>query len=115
MKATVTWWDLSESTQTIDSLREYLRDEGVLPWESVPGLRLKFWVSDRAGNRWGAVMLWDRDDVDPAVLPPHRASELIGYPPQQRIRFDVEATVEGRYDEPRLGGRGLALPGFIDD
>ena len=29
MKATISWWDLSGSDQTIDSLRVYLRDEGV--------------------------------------------------------------------------------------
>jgi len=95
MKASVTWWDLTESGQTIDSLGEYLREEGVAPWVSVPGLRLKFWIADRAGNRWGAVMLWDTDDIDPGVLPPHKAQELIGYPPQHRMRFDVEAVVHG--------------------
>lgn len=114
MKASISWWDLTWSGQTIDSLREYLREEGVTPWEPVPGLRLKFWISDRATNRWGAVMLWERDDIDPATLPPHRAQELIGYPPQQRLRFDVEATVEGHYDDPRLGGLGIALQGIVD-
>jgi hypothetical protein len=110
MKATVAWWDLTHSAQTIDSLREYLRAEGVRPWASVPGLRLKFWVADRAGNRWGAVMLWDTDDVDPRSLPPHRAAELIGYPPTERVRFDVEATVTGVGAEP-----GVTFAGAGDD
>src|SRR5262245_21000190 len=87
MKATIAWWDLTDSEQTIDSLRAYLRDEGVAPWESVKGLRLKFWVADRAGNRWGAVMLWETDPGD-QPLPPHRAAELIGYPPTERVRFE---------------------------
>jgi hypothetical protein len=109
VKATIAWWDLGRSTQTIDSLRAYLRDEGVRPWASVPGLRLKFWVADRAGNRWGAVMLWDTD-ADPATLPPHRAAELIGYPPTERVRFDVEATVTGVPAVP-----GVAFIGAGDD
>jgi hypothetical protein len=109
MKATIAWWDLTDSEQTIDSLREYLRDEGVRPWASVRGLRLKFWISDREGNRWGAVMLWESADAGTQVLPPHRATELIGYPPTERVRFDVEATIEGVHSEPNLSGLGLAL------
>ena len=109
MKASVTWWDLTDSTQTIDSLRDYLRDEGVSPWTSVKGLRLKFWVSDRVGNRWGAVMLWESDDFLDQPLPPHRAMELIGYPPTERVRFEVEATVEGMFAVAGLAGLGLAF------
>jgi hypothetical protein len=110
MRATVAWWDLDHSTQTIDSLREHLRDGAVAPWTDVPGLRLKFWISDRAGNRWGAVMLWESGHpADGQPLPPHRALELIGYPPTERVRFDVEATVEGRYEMAALSGLGLAL------
>lgn len=110
MRATIAWWDLTESEQTIDSLRGYLRDGGVEPWESVPGLRLKFWVSDRAGNRWGAVMLWENGaTADARSLPPHRAAELIGYPPTERLPFEVEATVEGVFSTTRLAGHGLAL------
>jgi hypothetical protein len=111
MKATIAWWDLTDSEQTIDSLREYLRGEAVQPWSSVRGLRLKFWISDRVGNRWGAVMLWESDDIDDQPLPPHRAAELIGYPPTERVRFDIEATIEGFFSDPELSGRGLALEG----
>ncbi|MFC0108427.1 hypothetical protein [Kibdelosporangium aridum] len=102
MKATIAWWDLSRSTQTIDSLRDYLRSEGVKPWADVPGLRLKFWIADRAGNRWGAVMLWETAPGPDQPLPPHKAAELIGYPPTERIRFDVEACIEGVFAEPSL-------------
>jgi dihydrophenazinedicarboxylate synthase len=109
MRATIAWWDLSRSGQTIDSLRTYLRDEGVRPWEAVRGLRLKFWVADREGNRWGAVMLWESDGPGDQPLPPHRAAELIGYGPTERVRFDVEATVEGLHSLPGLSGLGPAL------
>lgn len=109
MRATIAWWDLTGSEQTIDSLRVYLRDEGVDPWKQVRGLRLKFWISDRDGNRWGAVMLWESEEATRQPLPPHRAAELIGYGPTERVRFDVEATVEGLFDEPMLAGLGLAL------
>lgn len=108
MKAAVSWWDLEESGQTIDSLRDYLRDEGVAPWEHVHGLRLKFWISDRQTNRWGAVMLWDADADLSAPMPPNRATELIGYPPSIRLMTDVEAIVEG-VRSGQLDDRGLAF------
>lgn len=111
VKATIAWWDLDGCGQTIESLREYLRAEGVQPWGAVRGLRLKFWVSDPAGNRWGAVMLFESADDVRQPLPPNRAAELIGYPPTERVAFDVEATIEGAYAEPALTGLGLALTG----
>jgi hypothetical protein len=48
------------------------------------------------------------------IHPDHRvaarlSAELIGYPPAQTHVFDVEATVEGRYDVARLAKRGLAF------
>lgn len=109
MKATVSWWNLADSDQTIDSLRDYLREGGVSVWTSVRGLRLKFWISDREGDRWGAIMLWESADARLQPLPPHRATELIGYPPNERWTFDVEATVEGVHDMPGLAGLGLAF------
>lgn len=111
MKVTISWWDLTDSEQTIESLREYLRDEGVQPWASVRGLRLKLWISDPVGNRWGAVQLWESADIGEQPLPPHRAAELIGYPPTERVRFDVEATIEGVYAGSELSWLGLALNG----
>ncbi|MEV0035778.1 hypothetical protein [Streptomyces sp. NPDC050804] len=109
MNVTIAWWDLTGSEQTIDSLREYLRGgDGVPQWTSVKGLRLKFWISDRPGNRWGAVMLWESAEAgEQQSLPPHRAARLIGYPPTERVRFEVEATVEGAYDRAALSGLGL--------
>lgn len=109
MKAMIAWWDLGESEQTIDSLRTFLREEGVRPWREVDGLRLKFWISDRERNRWGAVMLWEMPPSADQALPPHRAAELIGYPPTQRSWFDVEATTEGIHSGRSLAGLGLAL------
>ncbi|MFJ4185405.1 hypothetical protein [Kitasatospora sp. NPDC089509] len=108
MIATISWWDLSGSDQTIDSLRVYLRDEGVEPWAGIDGLRLKIWISDRRTNRWGAVMLWESTADLTAPMPPNRATELIGYPPTLRMATEVEALVEG----VRSGGtpdRGLAF------
>lgn len=108
MKATISWWDLSGSDQTIDSLRVYLRDEGVDPWTEIHGLRLKFWISDRQTNRWGAVMLWDSTADLTAPMPPNRATELIGYPPTDRMATDIEAIVEGVHSG-QLTDRGLAF------
>ncbi|MCX5077794.1 hypothetical protein OG321_35635 [Streptomyces sp. NBC_00424] len=108
MKATISWWDLTGSDQTIDSLRAYLRDEGVDPWTEIHGMRLKFWISDRQTNRWGAVMLWDSTADLTASLPPNRATELIGYPPSIRMMTDVEAITEGVHSG-QLVERGLAF------
>ena len=110
MYAVIVWWNLRDSEQTIESLRSFLRDEAVDRFATVPGLRLKVWISDRATNRWGAVLLWESSHAAATVLPT-RAAELIGYPPTARLTFDVEATVEGRYDIDALYGRGLALEG----
>ena len=109
MKATIAWWDLNGSDQTIDSLRLYLRQEGVHPWAEIHGLRLKFWISDQLTNRWGAVMLWESTADLTAPMPPHRAAELIGYPPTHRMTVDVEATVEGIHAGQPLISRGLAF------
>ncbi|MFI2213851.1 hypothetical protein [Streptomyces sp. NPDC020141] len=110
MRAVIVWWDLRESGQTIESLRDFLRDEAVDRFSALPGLRLKFWVSDRENDRWGAVLLWESAEAASAPLP-NRAAELIGYPPTQRAFFDVEATAEGVFSLARLAGRGLALEG----
>lgn len=109
MKAMIAWWDLDDSEQTIDSLREFLRAEGVAPWATVPGLCLKLWIADRENNRWGAVMLWESQAAPPQLLPPNRANELIGYPPAHRMQFDVEATAEGIHSLAGLAGHGPAL------
>ena len=107
MIALIAWWDLSRSSQTVDTLRDYLEREGVTPWEGIEGLRLKFWVSDPEGGRWGAVMLWEGAYPPGEPLPPNRASELIGYPPTVRMRADVEAVA----GPAGLGGVDLALEG----
>lgn len=107
MKVSIQWWDLAGSRQTIESLRNYLRDEGVQPWRSVHGLCLKFWISDPENNRWGAVSVWESADSIHQPLPPNRASELIGYPPAARISFDIEATVEGVHEQNMVNGSGL--------
>ncbi|MEU7089116.1 hypothetical protein [Streptomyces achromogenes] len=108
MHAVIAWWDLGRSEQTIGSLRDFLRDEAVDRFSRMPGLRLKFWISDEATNRWGAVLLWESREAAAAPLP-NRAAELIGYPPTERHAFDVEATVEGDFALAALAGRGLAL------
>ncbi len=104
----IVWWELSQSVQTIESLRGYLAGESVAAFAEVPGLRLKIWISDPETNRWGAVLLWESADAAARPLP-SRAAALIGYPPTQSHAFDVEATVEGRYESAQLALRGLAF------
>lgn len=103
MKATISWWNLDRSSHTIESLRKYLRDEGVEPWEAVQGMHSKAWICDPANNLWGAVALWNDADAMKQPLPPNRASELIGYPPSVRHTFDVEALVQDRHAVHWLG------------
>lgn len=107
MRATISWWDLSRSTQTIDTLRKYLANDGVRPWERVEGLLLKFWISDRKTNRWGAVMLLSSSANSNTKMPPNKATELIGYPPTVRVATDIEALVGG-VQSGHLVDRGLA-------
>jgi hypothetical protein len=108
MRAMVAWWDLTESDQTIESMRSFLRDEAVDAWNRVPGLVNKFWIADRETNRWGAVFVWE--SAEAAATPhPRSAAELIGYPPTHRWVFDIEAIAEGQHSLTGLAGLGLAL------
>ncbi|MDK1472632.1 hypothetical protein QNO07_04185 [Streptomyces sp. 549] len=110
MQAVIVWWDLADSAQTVQSLRLYLRDEAVDRFAQVPGLRVKFWLSDAARQHWGAILLWESAEAAAVPLAP-RAAELIGYPPTSVSAFAVEATVEGLFTAGALAGRGLALEG----
>jgi trans-2,3-dihydro-3-hydroxyanthranilate isomerase len=109
MRIDLAWWELEGSHQSIDSLREHLRDGTVDTWAEVPGLRLKLWIADGEHNRWGAVMIWEADRPADLPLPPNRAAELIGRPPDHRTRFELEAAVEGIHALPLLHGLGPAL------
>lgn len=93
MIATLAWWDLTGSNESAETLRQYLADEGIAPWEEVEGMLLKIWISDPKSNRWGAIMLWETPEAARAPLPPNRAQERIGYPPEIRMLCDVEAVV----------------------
>ena len=98
MKATITWWDLAKSTQTIATLRNSLSNNEVEPWKKIKGLRSKFWVSQAANNLWGAGMLWESEEYMEHPLPPNLDAELIGYPPTMRLVFEVEALVGEKYE-----------------
>jgi hypothetical protein len=101
-------WNLADSKTTIEELRRYLRDESVDAFSEVPGLRFKAWISDEATERWGGVYLWESADAASQVLP-SRARELIGKDPEIVEEFDVEATVEGRFELEALSRLGLAF------
>jgi hypothetical protein len=101
-------WSLADSKTTIDELRHYLRDESVDQFEEVPGLRFKAWISDEATERWGGVYLWESADAAAQALP-SRARELIGKDPEIVEDFDVEATIEGRFEVEELSRLGLAF------
>jgi Putative mono-oxygenase ydhR len=101
-------WNLADSKTTIDELRRYLREESVDQFEEVPGLRFKAWISDEATERWGAVYLWESREAAAQIVP-SRARELIGKDPDLGEEFDVEATIEGRFELEDLSRQGLAF------
>jgi hypothetical protein len=104
----VVLWNLADSMTTIADLRRYLRDESVESFSDVPGLRFKAWVSDEATERWGAVYLWESREAAAQAVP-SRARELIGKDPDLGEEFDVEATIEGRFEIEELSRLGLAF------
>jgi Putative mono-oxygenase ydhR len=101
-------WNLADSKTTIEELRRYLREESVDQFEEVQGLRFKAWFSDEATERWGAVYLWETEEAAQQPLP-SRAGELIGKDPDIGEEFDVEATIEGRFELEELSRLGLAF------
>jgi hypothetical protein len=108
MVVRIVLWSLADSKTTIEELRRYLRDESVDLFAEVDGLRFKAWISDPAGERWGAFYLFEsREAADQAL--PSRARELIGRDPDLAEEFDLEASIEGRYLDEELSHRGLAF------
>jgi hypothetical protein len=101
-------WNLADSKTTIEELRRYLRDESVDAFSDVPGLRFKAWVSDEVTERWGAVYLFESSEAASQALP-SRARDVIGKDPDIVEQFDVEATIEGRYEIDSLSRHGLAF------
>jgi len=101
-------WSLADSKTTIDELRRCLREESVDQFEEIPGLRFKAWISDETTDRWGAVYLWETEEAARQPLP-GRARELIGKDPDIGEEFDVEATIEGRFEIEELSRLGLAF------
>jgi hypothetical protein len=100
-------WNLADSQTTIEELRRYLRDESVDAFEDIEGLRFKAWISDQATERWGAFYVWESQEAARQELP-SKARELIGKDPDIVEEFDVEATIEGRFDIEELSRLGLA-------
>ncbi|MGH3001842.1 MAG: hypothetical protein ACRDM1_04110 [Gaiellaceae bacterium] len=98
-------WSLADADVTIETLRNYIRDEGVELYEHAPGLLFKAWVSDEASERWGAVFVWESREAAEQG-PASRARELIGKDPEIVELFDLEATVSVA---PRLRELGLAF------
>ncbi|MFE7192732.1 hypothetical protein [Kitasatospora sp. NPDC057541] len=104
--ATVLWWDLTDSAMTVESLLGRLRQG---PEPSPEGDGAGRWLWDRAGNRWGRVVLWDplEGRARPDDCP---ATELIGYPPTDCWSFELEAgpspgVPEGLAAGQEAGGR----------
>jgi hypothetical protein len=106
--ARIVLWSLGDSKTTIEELRRYLRDEAVDAFAEVEGLRFKAWISDPAGERWGAFYLFESLEASEQPLPGH-VRELIGKEPDIAETFDLEATVEGHYVDAELSRLGLAF------
>ena len=108
MVVRIVLWNLADSMTTIEELRRYLRDESVDAFAEVDGLRFKAWISDAAGERWGAFYLFESLEAAEQPLP-GRVRELIGKDPDLTEVFDLEATIEGRYADDELSRLGLAF------
>jgi hypothetical protein len=108
MVVRIVLWSLADSMTTIEELRRYLHDESVDAFAEVEGLRFKAWLSDSAGERWGAFYLFESPEAAAQPLP-GRVRELIGKDPDLVEEFDLEASVEGRYAEEELSRLGLAF------
>ena len=108
MVVRIVLWNLADSMTTIEELRRYLRDESVDAFAEVDGLRFKAWISDAAGERWGAFYLFESLEAAEQPLP-GRVRELIGKDPDLTEVFDLEATIEGRYADEELSRLGLAF------
>ena len=108
MVVRIVLWSLADSKSTIEELRRYLRDEGVDEVADVRGLRFHSWISDPAGERWGAISFFETLEASEEPMP-GRVRELIGKQPDVIETFDLEASVEGRYAEEQLSRLGLAF------
>src|SRR5215208_4770595 len=108
MVVRIVLWSLADSKTTIEELRRYLRDASADEFAEVEGLRFKAWISDAAGERWGAFYLFESREAAGHRLV-GRARELIGKEPDLFEAFDLEATIEGRYAEHELSRLGLAF------
>jgi hypothetical protein len=95
-------WNLADTATTVEDLRDYLRDEAVDAFETVPGILFKAWISDAAGERWGAIYLFESAAAGDQPLPT-RARELIGKDPDIVEIFDLEASVSVADQLARLG------------
>jgi hypothetical protein len=101
-------WNLADSKTSIEELRRYLRDESVDAFAEVDGLRFKAWISDSAGERWGAFYLFESREAADQELP-GRVRQLIGKEPDLVEEFDLEATIEGQFADEQLSHLGLAF------
>ena len=108
MVVRIVLWSLADSKTTIEELRRDLHDESVDAFAEVEGLRFKAWISDAAGERWGAFYLFETLEASEQSLPGN-ARALIGRDPDLAETFDLEATVEGRYVTEELSRLGLAF------
>ena len=95
-------WNLADSATSIEELRDYLRDEAVDAFASVPGILFKAWISDAAGERWGAIYVFESAAAADQPLP-SRARELIGKDPEIVEVFELEASVSVAEQLARLG------------
>ena len=108
MVVRIALWSLADSKTTIEELRRYLRDESVDEFAEVEGLRFQAWISDAAGERWGAFSLFESLEAAEQELPGD-ARELIGKDPDIVEIFDLEASAEGRFANEELSRLGLAF------
>ena len=107
MLVTLLLWNLADSKTNVDELRRYLQAEAVDPFDGLPGLVFKAWVSDEVTERWGAIFVWESREAAEQELP-SSPRDLIGKDPEIAELFDLEARCPSRQSSSGSGSRSTA-------
>jgi hypothetical protein len=112
MYLAIVTFDLTHSSITYDTLRDWVVDKAMADFTALPGLRLKAWFSDELRRQWGAVYIVD----NPMVLRPDNLPRLpngqtgpIGARPTSIQWLELEAFVAGPTGLDSLTEAGLSM------
>jgi hypothetical protein len=111
MIALLMQFPLSPTHGTLQALRAYIAGQSVPKYRQMEGLRLKIFLSDAAGETFGALYVFESEAALEAVLPQLGSSVRDSGNASRMQRFAVEAIVEGRHSTPDLTRVSEAMAG----